>query len=153
MSDIPALVTAVWSALQPLLPVIAAKGAEEIGKRAAGEVWEAVKKKFESRPAAQETLADLLETPQDGDVQAAFRVQLKKLLEADPAFAAEISRLLRAAGEGVYFAHQSGNGAIAQGPGAKAVGAGGVMIGGNVSGSAIISGEGNTVNAEKKTKK
>lgn len=44
-----------------------------------------------------------------------------------------------------YVAHLEGDGAIAQGEGAKAVGKGGVMVGGNVSGSNIVTGDDNTV--------
>jgi hypothetical protein len=134
MFTVPALVTSAWTTLQPLLPVIAAKGAEEIGKRAVGEVWEAIKKKFDTKAAAKEALSDLLKAPEDADLQAAFRVQLKKLLEEDSAFAEEISRLLKPVAEGGYSAQLHGDGALAQGQDAKAVGVGGMMIGGNVSG-------------------
>jgi hypothetical protein len=51
-----------------------------------------------------------------------------------------------------YQAVNIGSGAIAQGHGAKAVGAGGIMIGGDVSGN-IILGNNNSINNEKKKKK
>ena len=133
MIEIPALVTTAWTTLQPLLPVIAAKGAEEIGKRAVGEVWDLVKKKFDTKEAAREALADLLKNPKDEDAQGAFRLQLKKFLSEDQDFAGELSKLLESAGS-EFKAQNIGDGAIAQGAGAKAVGAGGIMIGGNVSG-------------------
>lgn len=44
-----------------------------------------------------------------------------------------------------YQATLKGSGAIAQGEGAVAAGAGGVAVGGNVSGSTIITGDGNVV--------
>jgi hypothetical protein len=135
MIEIPALVTTAWTVLQPLLPVIAAKGAEEIGKRAVGEVWDLVKKKFDTKEAAREALADLLKNPKDEDTQGAFRLQLKKFLTEDPSFAGELSKLLESVGTTTtYTATLTGDGAIAQGRNAKAVGAGGIMIGGNVSG-------------------
>ncbi len=134
MIEIPALVTTAWTVLQPLLPVIAAKGAEEIGKRAVGEVWDLVKKKFDTKEAAREALEDLLKKPDSEALQTVFKVQLEKMLTNDPKFAEELSKLLPLAAGEVYNAHLDGDGAIAQGAGAKAVGAGGIMIGGNVSG-------------------
>ena len=142
--DIPQLTTSLWQALQPLLPVLASKGAEELAKRGVGEVWEAVKKRFAARPETQKGLDELLARPDDPFAQMKFQVQLKELLEADAAFAASLSRLLEAASS-TYQASLHGDGAIAQGPGAKAVGKGGVMIGGDVKGSTIITGDGNTV--------
>jgi len=44
-----------------------------------------------------------------------------------------------------YQATLKGSGAIAQGPGAVAAGAGGVAVGGGVTGSTIITGDGNVV--------
>ena len=41
-----------------------------------------------------EALADLEKQPKDADNQAALRVQLKKALEADPAFRAELATLV-----------------------------------------------------------
>ncbi len=48
------------------------------------------------RPAAAEVVSDLEATPQEADVQAAFRQQLRKALSDDPAFAAELAERLRA---------------------------------------------------------
>ena len=133
MLALPALVTSAWTVLQPYLPILATKAAEELGKKvpeAAGKVWEAVKKKFDTKEAAKEALTDLLKSPDDSDLQAAFRVQLKKLLEEDQPFATELSKLLEAAGSD-YKGQVIGGGALAQGNGATAVGQGGVYIGGN----------------------
>jgi hypothetical protein len=137
MLAVPALVTSAWTVLQPYLPILATKAAEEIGKKVpevAARLWAAIKGKVETRPAAKEALTDLLKSPEDGDLQATFRVQLKKLLEEDQSFAAELSKLLESAGSD-YKAQLIGSGAIAQGNGAKAVGAGGIMIGGSVTGN------------------
>ena len=68
----------------------------------------------------------------------------------DESFAAELGKLLEAAGDS-YKASLKGDGAIAQGAGAKAVGAGGVMIGGNVGGN-VVMGDHNSINDEKKEK-
>ena len=146
MLEIPALVTSAWTLLQPLLPVIAAKGAEKLGEAAGADLWTAIKKKFDLQAAAKEALADLLKAPADSDVQAAFRVQLKKQLEADPAFAAELFHLLEAAGS-AYQAHNAGSGAIAQGPGAQAAGEGGMIINGDLTGNLTI-GNNNKINSK-----
>lgn len=142
--DVAQLTTSVWTALQPFLPLIASKGAEELGRRAVGELWETVRRKLSTKPASREALEDLLHSPQDADLQAQFRAQLKKALAEDPTFAASLAALLDVAGV-EYSAYLEGDGAIAQGPGAKAVGKGGVMIEGNVSDSTIVTGDKNRV--------
>ena len=145
MLDLALLTSSLWTTLQPYVPILATKAAEEIGKKvpeAVGKVWGALKKKFDSKAAAQEALADLLKSPDDRDLQAAFRVQLKKLLEEDAGFAGDMHQLLKTASP-TYAAHLEGDGAIAQGEGAKAVGAGGVLIEGNVTGSSVIAGDNN----------
>jgi hypothetical protein len=130
MLEIPALVTSTWTALQPVLPIIAAKGAEEIGKLAVSEIWGAIKKKFDTKSAAKEALEELLKAPGDEDVQGQFRVHLKKLLQEDASFAADLSKLLESAGSD-FKGQVIGSGALAQGNGATAVGQGGIYIGGN----------------------
>jgi hypothetical protein len=152
MIEIPALVATTWAMLKPFLPIIATKATEEISKMAVGKVWTAIEKKFDIKVAAKETLQDLLKNPQDEDVQGAFRLQLKKILEEDNSFASDLSKLLESAGSD-YKTQIIGNGAIAQGKNAKSVGAGGVMIDGGVTSSNIVMGNNNMVNAERKTKK
>jgi len=152
MIEIPALVTTTWTALQPFLPIIAAKAAEEVGKTAVSEVWTAIKKKFDTKEAAKEALVDLLKDPQDADAQGAFRKQLKKLLEEDSSFASDLANLLEKAGSD-FKAQVIGGGAIAQGDGAKAVGQGGIMIEGGMNGRNLLVGNNNTVNSDEKKKK
>lgn len=139
MLDLALLTNSAWIALQPLLPVIATKGAEELGKQAGGALWETIKKKFDTKAAAKEALQDLLKSPNDSDLQAVFRVQLKKLLKEDAMFANNVDQLLKAAGT-TYTAHLEGDGAITQGTGATALGAGGVYVGGSVNGGNIDTG-------------
>ena len=152
MIEIPTLVTTAWAALQPFLPIIAAKAAEEIGKTAVAEVWTAIKKKFDTKEAAKEALVDLLKDPQDADAQGAFRKQLRKLLEEDNSFASDLANLLEKAGNNLN-AQVIGGGAIAQGDGAKAVGQGGIMIEGGMNGSNLVVGNNNSVNSDDKKKK
>ena len=127
--------------LKPYLPMIAAKAAEKLGEglpAAVGQLWTAIRAKFAARPAAAEAEKDLLAAPDDSDVQAAFRVQLKKALEEDPEFAALVRKLL---GETLAQTGRQatviGDGVIVQGDRNKVVGAGGVMIEGDVGGDVI----------------
>ena len=152
MIEIPALVTTTWTALQPFLPIIATKAAEEVGKTAVAEVWTAIKKKFDTKEAAKEALADLLKNPEDGDAQGAFRIQLKKLLEEDSSFASDLASLLEKAGSD-YKGQVIGDGALAMGTGAKAVGKGGILIEGGVTGDNNIVGQNNTANMTDEKKK
>ncbi|MCX6082372.1 MAG: hypothetical protein NTW32_22830 [Chloroflexi bacterium] len=46
MLEIPIFVTSVWTGIRSVLPIIAAKGAEEIGKLAVSEIWGAIKKEI-----------------------------------------------------------------------------------------------------------
>jgi len=149
MIEIPALVTSACTTLQPFLPVIASKAAEAIGKTAVAKIWTAIEKKFDTKAAAKEALEDLLKNPKDEDTHVVFRVQLKKLLEEDNAFASDLASLLESAGSD-YNAQVIGGGAIAQGTNAKAVGAGGIMIEGGVSGDGITIGNNNTTSDRKK---
>ena len=142
--DIPTLATAAWTVIAPLLPMIASKGAEKLGEEAGASLWTAVKEKFEKKPAAQESLEDLLKDPKDEDFQAAFRVQLKKALLEDDDFAKELAPLVEKA-EQSFKATLIGDGAIAQGDNATAVGKGAVNIGGSASGSTIVTGNGNKI--------
>jgi len=54
------------------------------------KLWDAVRAKL----AGKEALVDFEESPEDADAQGALRVQLKKALEADPAFQEEVVRLV-----------------------------------------------------------
>jgi hypothetical protein len=153
MIDLALLATSAWTMIQPHLPVLATAVAGEISKKVpevVSMVWEKIKQKFESKPAAKEALEDVIKAPDDPDTQAAFRQQLKKALADDDSFATELSKLLEAAGD-TYKASLTGDGAIAQGSGAKAVGKGGVMIGGNVDGNVVLGNEDN-INSDPKKK-
>jgi hypothetical protein len=121
--------------LQPYLPTIATKAAEKIGEglpTTAGKLWGAIKAKFDTKAAAKGALQDLLKEPEDVDLQAAFRVQLRKALEEDEAFAARVRGLLTEAGAQVDV--RVGDGAAAVGDHAKAVGKDSVLIEGGVKG-------------------
>lgn len=155
--SIAPLALSAWNLLAPFVKKMGGKLLEKAAESlpdVVGKVWDAVKEKMESKPETQELPADLAAAPEDPAVQGAFQYQLKKLLENDEAFAKRLDELVREAKQVTsYSAALEGDGAIAMGDNAKAVGAGGVMIGGNVSGSNIVTGDNNVVNDEKKKKK
>lgn len=134
MPEISALVLNAWTAIKPFLPILATAGVEEIGKRTVGDIWELIKKKFETKPTSKEAIDVLLKSPDDADVQGQFRAQLKKLLQEDSAFTAQLADLLNVS-EDDYKAQVIGDGVIAQGAGAKAVSKNGILIEGDVSGA------------------
>lgn len=125
--DIPTLANDIWNLLQPLLPVIATKGAEEIGKRAAGEVWEAVRGQFAGKPETQKLTEKVLSEPENVKAQNAFQYHLEETLESDPAFAQLLQTLLENAQRETYRAEMTGDGGIAQGENPRAAGAQSVL--------------------------
>jgi len=102
--DIGALASSLTTALVPLLPYLlkaGEKAAEETGKAVAGQSWEwakslwtKLKPEVEAKPAALEAAQDVARAPEDEDLQAALRVQLKKLLTEDLSLAEVVSRWL-----------------------------------------------------------
>jgi len=139
--DIGALASSVTTALVPLLPYLlkaGEKAAEETGKAVAGQSWEwakslwtRLKPEVEAKPAALEAAQDASQAPEDPDAQAAFRQQLKKLLNEDQSLAEEVSRWLeqgKAAGVTV-----------------TAAGDRSVAIGGDAKGNTIVTGDWNKV--------
>jgi hypothetical protein len=128
--------------LAPLLPELLATGqgvAESVRaallKKVGGGVADVVVKlwgKIAGSPTAHKAAAQAAAEPGDPDNLARLRAEIKDLLRADAAFAAEVQHLLRAAGT------------TAGGNVATATGTGNVAVGGNVSGGSIstnVSGE------------
>jgi len=137
----------IWQALQPYLPLLLAEAARETGKRvpaAIRRLWQEVAERLRRRPAGAEALDDLQAAPEDPDAQAAFRLQVKKHLAADPAWAAHLAALLAQVGPH-YRARVQDGGAVAQGPGATAAGKGSVVIRGDATGNIIVTGDDNQV--------
>jgi formylglycine-generating enzyme required for sulfatase activity len=87
-------------------------------------------------PRCREALEELAEDPGDVDLQGQLRAQLKKLLKADTALAAELARLLPDSAAITYSASQGGNGALAQGTGAVAGGR--LGVGGDLHGPVSV---------------
>jgi hypothetical protein len=91
-------VTLAGSAVALVAPYLV-EGGTELAKKVGGEVGERIVKLYDKVKAkltggGAEALADLEKQPNDADSQAALRVQLKKALEADPAFKDELEKLV-----------------------------------------------------------
>ncbi len=94
------LATAAVAALAPYLGKAAEKFATAAGDAAwkkASELYDALKSRLASHPAAAEALDDLAQAPTDVDIQGALRQQLKKLIANDPEFARTLASLTEAA--------------------------------------------------------
>jgi len=139
--DISALAREVTLRLIPLLPYLLKRGnkaAEETAKTVAGETWDQLKDiwaklgpKIEAKPSALEAVHDAVEFPEDEDIQAVLRMQVKKLLSQDEDLAQALARLLdnmHASGHVVTSGNRS------------------VAIGGSITGSSIITGDANIIN-------
>lgn len=106
----PATLTAFLSPFLPALLNLGGKALEgmatksgeaagtkltEHGLNKAKAIWEKLHPKVEAKEAAKEAAEDVAKAPKDADSQAALRVQLKKILEADPDLAAAIDKILK----------------------------------------------------------
>ena len=144
-----AIATAITAALAPALPYLL-KGTEEAAKEAGKKlgsavweqctkVWELLKPKVETSPTASKALERIVKEPERKEIQAAFQVEIEDILRADPQLLAQLSELLKTAGDTqTYYANNIGDGAVAQGNGAVAAGKGSVAVGGNVAGNISI---------------
>jgi hypothetical protein len=139
--DVTMLAKGLAVFLTPFLPYLlkaGEKAAEEAGKKLGGDAWDRAKglwaklrPKVEAKPAAQEAVQDAAAAPNDEDIQAALRLQLRKLLAEDAMLARGIERLWQEA-------QQAGATVIASGERS-------VAIGRDVTSSTIITGDQNVV--------
>lgn len=149
--DIVTLTQALVALLVPLLPFLikaGEKSVEEIGKKVGESTWNLAKKiwsrlapKINASPSAKEAVNDMVKNPQDSDYLAAFRIQVRKILESDPVLAKELYSQMN----NINNAARDVN-----------INIGNVNINGNVSGGNFVGGTGNvfhnynyTVNAGK----
>ncbi|ABA19856.1 conserved hypothetical protein [Trichormus variabilis ATCC 29413] len=102
MIDIASIVTFLAPYLPSLLNV-GSKVAEGAYQQAGADGWDKAKAiwgklqpKVEAKEAAKEAAADVAQKPEDEDLQASLRVQLKKILDADTTLAEEIAQILQA---------------------------------------------------------
>lgn len=91
-------------ALSYLIPV-AGEAGKGVVKNAAGRItdvalrqaetlWKRLLPQIQEKPAALEAAQDLAKMPQDTDAQAAFSLQLRKLLTVDSELARDVAHLL-----------------------------------------------------------
>ena len=131
-------VAALTAFLAPFLPALVRAGEKAVEKAAdavgdeafayARKLWEKLKPGVEAKPAAKEAAEEVAARPDDEDALAALRLQLRKLLESDRGLADELSRIWQEA--------QAAN--VVQ---VTASGERSVAVGGDVSGSSIVTGD------------
>lgn len=133
--SLPYLITGSQEAVYRARKIVGEEGVQ-LAKR----LWEKLRTAVAVDPRAQGAAEKAAGAPDDTDARAALRLHLRKLLEADPALASELARMVNAAGrEAIYQATVYGSGAVAQGSGAVAAGAGGLAVGGDVKGTIVVS--------------
>ena len=142
---VASIATTVTTLLAPYLEKAGGKLAEEIGKGIpdyVSKLYAKIRSHLSRKPSAEEALTDFEKTPNNEDIQAAFRVQLKKLLIEDEEFAQQISDMLAECKkvEGDATIYQAGSGGVATERGVAA-GEGGVAVGGDVRGDVNITGQ------------
>jgi hypothetical protein len=129
-------IAALASFLAPFLPYVvqagqkvAGRAADVFGEEAANyaeKLWERLKPGVEAKPAAEEAFEKVAKSPDDKDALDALRSQLEKLLEEDEALKADLTT--------IWDQARAAN--VVTASGARSV-----AIGGNVTGSTIITGD------------
>lgn len=141
--DLKILADALTTFLAPAMPYLVSGGTElvkeageavkEGGLEVAKKLWARLRPKVEEKPAAAEAVQEVAKAPEDPDARAALRLQIRKVLEEDASLAAELAKLVEAAGpRQTWSAELHGSGAIAQGQGNVVAGAGGIAAGRDV---------------------
>ena len=132
--DIQALATNVTGFLAPFLPYLlkaGEKAAEEVGKKLGADAWEKAKSlwgRLRSKPNVAQIANTVASLPDNQPLRAALQEEVARALEQDKSLAQEVAQLM-----GVTITSVSASGDRS------------VAIGGNVSGSTIITGNGNKV--------
>ncbi len=132
--DIQALATNVTGFLAPFLPYLlkaGEKAAEEVGKKLGADAWEKAKSlwgRLRSKPNVAQVAETVAVLPDNQSLRAALQEEVARALEQDKSLAQEVAQLM-----GVTITSVSASGDRS------------VAIGGNVSGSTIITGNGNKV--------
>lgn len=131
-------VAALTAFLAPFLPTLVKAGEKVVAKAAdaasdeafkyAKALWERLKPGVEAKPAAQEAADEVAARPDDEDALAALRLQLRKLLEADAQLEGDVAAIWRQAeAANVVQVTASGERSVA--------------VGGDVTGSTIVTGD------------
>jgi uncharacterized protein YlxW (UPF0749 family) len=140
MDAVVALAGQAATVLGPALPYLVGAGqkvAEGAAKKLEAEswgmaqaLWAKLQPKVEARPVAQEAVKDAAANPTDPDVQAALRVQLRKLLQDDRELASEVDQLLKTHQTNVSTSTATTSGERS------------VAVGRDVTGGTIVTGDG-----------
>ena len=131
-------VAALTAFLAPFLPSLIKAGEKAVEKAAdavsdeafkyAKALWDKLKPGVEAKPAAKEAAEEVAAHPDDDDALASLRLQLRKLLEQDQGLADDLARIWQEA--------QAAN--VVQ---VTASGERSVAVGGDVTGSTIVTGD------------
>src|SRR3954469_17621872 len=105
---------------------------EKLWEHARG-IWARLGPAFDERPAAREAAGDVAARPDDERARTALTWQLEKVLEGDPALAAELATLFDGARRAGVVA--SGDRAVA--------------VGGDIADSTVITGDSNLIGRER----
>jgi hypothetical protein len=134
------LADALTTLLAPALPFLLSGGTElveEAGKKLGEEgvtlvrkLWGKLRFKVEEKPTLVEAAVEVSRTPEDAAALDTLRLQLRKLLEAEPVLAAELARLVETAPQ--FQAEVHGAGTVVQGSGNVVAGPGGIAAGRDV---------------------
>ncbi len=106
--EINSVVMKIVSFISPFLSILyrlgdkaADKAVESAGEKLnaaawckAKEIWKILGPKIKEKASANESALDLVNNPEEEDNQAAFRVQVRKLLETDLDLKVEIEKIL-----------------------------------------------------------
>jgi len=141
--DLKLLADTLTTFLAPALPALVSGGGElvkEAGEKLGKDgpemlkaLWAKLRPKVEEKPSADEAVHDVVKAPEDAAAQGALNMQLRKILEADSFLAAEIAKILEAAGPKTSFhAEVHGSGVVAQGQGNVVAGKDGIAAGRDV---------------------
>jgi hypothetical protein len=134
------LAATISAFLAPVLPYLlkgGEKAAEEVAKKFGSAVWDKANTlwaklwpRLECRPAAQEAVKDVARAPEDQEARSVLSLQVRKILAEDSSLAQEMARWLQEAQQaGVRITVASGDRSVA--------------VGGPMTGSTIITGNGN----------
>ena len=131
-------IAALTAFLAPFLPSLIKAGEKAVEKAAdavsdeafkyAKALWDKLKPGVEAKPAAKEAAEEVAAHPDDDDALASLRLQLRKLLEQDQGLADDLARIWQEA--------QAAN--VVQ---VTASGERSVAVGGDVTGSTIVTGD------------
>ena len=133
--------------LSPVLSLLLKRGqeatadaVEKVGtaawKRAQG-IWGKLWPKLEGDPVGRQAAEAVAQNPDDDAAKGALQFRLRSLIEADPELAAELQRMIDSA---EASGDMAANGGIIN-KGTQTASHGGVVIGGNVSGSVTTNGK------------